>query len=359
MTEEQRQIQNQEREQKRQRQKARAKKRKIATAATIAAAFVLGLALGRLSSYIDLSAMKKITVLADGVEQNNKTGENILDTEQQQDNEIALAEDNFNEIKKSAPEEEVYEEETEEVMDIPDVIVQKPVDYSLKQAVEQLEQMAATDERYEAILSDTDKYPEKLLINLANNPEMISFVANYEGNTTDDSKAILTEEELEQEFPLFLQWDERWGYLSYGDDSNIAISGCGPTTLSMAVVALTGDKTATPAAIAEFAMSEGYYLYGTGTKWSLMTNGAKAYGLTSKQINISQSEIKRHLDEGDVIVCSVKRGDFTTGGHFILIYGYDEDGLYINDPFCVYRSNQKWNYSEIRSQIKAVWALGV
>ena len=105
MTEEQRHIQNEEREQKKRRQRARAKKRKIATAVSIAAAFAFGLALGRMSSDIDLSAMKKITVLAEGVEQNDNIRENILDTEQMMDNEIAQAEDNFNEIKKSAPEE--------------------------------------------------------------------------------------------------------------------------------------------------------------------------------------------------------------------------------------------------------------
>ena len=73
---------------------------------------------------------------------------------------------------------------------------------------------------------------------------MIAFVADYKGNTRDYDKAELTEKELQEEYPLFLQWDKRWGCLAYGDDSNVAISGCGPTTLAMAVVALTGNEEA-------------------------------------------------------------------------------------------------------------------
>ena len=101
----------------------------------------------------------------------------------------------------------------------------------------------------------------------------------------------------------------------------------------MAVVALTGNEEATPAAIAKFAMQEGYYMSGTGTMWSLMTEGAAAYGVRSEQINISQIEIKQHLDQGDIVICSVRQGDFTTGGHFILLYDYDDEGFSINDPF--------------------------
>ena len=149
------------------------------------------------------------------------------------------------------------EETNDPFAEIPQVVLSKPVDYSLNQAIRQLEQMEASDERYAQIVENAEKYPEKLLINLANNPEMIAFVADYKGNTRDYDKAELTEKELQEEYPLFLQWDKRWGCLAYGDDSNVAISGCGPTTLAMAVVALTGNEEATPAAIAKFAMQEG------------------------------------------------------------------------------------------------------
>lgn len=349
----QHQIQNQtELDARRLRQKKLVRKRKIVLSVMLLTSFLLGCVCGRYFPEIEFGKTEEVLASAqdnsDEEKKENQTA-NDLDT----DNEKPTANAQSSENKEPADSEETNDPFAE----IPQVVLSKPVDYSLNQAIRQLEQMEASDERYAQIVENAEKYPEKILINLANNPEMIAFVADYKGNTRDYDKAELTEKELQEEYPLFLQWDKRWGCLAYGDDSNVAISGCGPTTLAMAVVALTGNEEATPAAIAKFAMQEGFYMSGTGTMWSLMTEGAAAYGVRSEQINISQTEIKQHLDQGDIVICSVRQGDFTTGGHFILLYDYDDEGFSINDPFSLYRSGQKWDYGKIRSQIKAVWAL--
>ena len=349
----QHQMQNQtELDARRLRQKKLVRKRKIVLSVMLLTSFLLGCVCGRYFPEIKLGKTEEVLASAqdnsDEEKKENQTA-NDLDT----DNEKPTANAQSSENKEPADSEETNDPFAE----IPQVVLSKPVDYSLNQAIRQLEQMEASDERYAQIVENAEKYPEKLLINLANNPEMIAFVADYKGNTRDYDKAELTEKELQEEYPLFLQWDKRWGALAYGDESNVAISGCGPTTLAMAVVALTGNTQATPAAVAKFAMQEGYYMSGTGTMWSLMTEGAAAYDVHSEQINISQIEIKQHLDQGDIVICSVRQGDFTTGGHFILLYDYDDEGFSINDPFSLYRSGQKWDYGKIRSQIKAVWAL--
>lgn len=372
----QRQIQNQtELDERRLRQKKLVRKRKIVLSVMLLTSFLLGCVCGRYFPEIKLGKTEEVLASAqDNSDEEKKENQmtNVMDNkeaiaeetekveqpatedvEQLTDNEKLTANEDSSESGEPADSEETNDPFAE----IPQVVLSKPVDYSLNQAIRQLEQMEASDERYAQIVENAEKYPEKLLINLANNPEMIAFVADYKGNTKDYDKAELTEKELQEEYPLFLQWDKRWGYLAYGDDSNVAISGCGPTTLAMAVVALTGNEEATPATIAKFAMQEGYYMSGTGTMWSLMTEGAAAYGVRSEQINISQIEIKQHLDQGDIVICSVRQGDFTTGGHFILLYDYDDEGFSINDPFSLYRSGQKWDYGKIRSQIKAVWAL--
>ena len=98
---------------------------------------------------------------------------------------------------------------------------------------------------------------------------------------------------------------------------------------------------------------------GTGTMWSLMKEGAAAYGVRSEQINISQTEIKQHLDQGDIVICSVRQGDFTTGGHFILLYDYDDEGFSINDPNSIEKSGKRWLFRNISSQIRAVWSMYV
>lgn len=349
----QRQIQNQtELDERRLRQKKLVRKRKIVLSVMLLTSFLLGCVCGRYFPEIKLGKTEEVLASA----QDNSDEEK---KENQITNDVGIGNEKLTDNAESSEIEEPAdsEEMNDPFAEIPQVVLSKPVDYSLNQAIRQLEQMEASDERYAQIVENAEKYPEKLLINLANNPEMIAFVADYKGNTRDYDKAELTEKELQEKYPLFLQWDKRWGCLAYGDDSNVAISGCGPTTLAMAVVALTGNEEATPAAIAKFAMQEGFYMSGTGTMWSLMTEGAAAYGVRSEQINISQTEIKQHLDQGDIVICSVRQGDFTTGGHFILLYDYDDEGFSINDPFSLYRSGQKWDYGKIRSQIKAVWAL--
>lgn len=236
------------------------------------------------------------------------------------------------------------------------VKVSAPKDYTDEEVLQKLNSLVA-DERYEKIVSNMDDYPEPLLKNLANNPEMISFVANYKSLKTNPSKGSISQEELNEKCPLFLQWDERWGAISYGDESNIAVSGCGPSALAMVIVGLTHNQDATPDALASFAMKKGYYMSGTGTKWSLMTEGAAEYGLSSKIIDTNQTQMEQNLDKGGFLICSMGKGDFTLAGHFIVIYDYDQDGFKLNDPFCIYRSKQSWTYDKLKSQIKKIWVL--
>lgn len=236
------------------------------------------------------------------------------------------------------------------------VKVSAPKDYTKEEVLQKLKSLTA-DERYELIVSDIEEYPEPLLKNLVNNPEMISFVANYKSLSANPSKGSIMQEELGEKCPLFLQWDERWGAISYGEESNIAVSGCGPTALSMVIVGLKNNQDATPDALASFAMKNGYYMSGTGTKWSLMTEGAAEYGLTSKIIDATKTTMEQSLDEGGFLICSMGKGDFTLAGHFIVVYDYDDDGFKLNDPFCMYRSKQSWTYDKLKNQIKKIWVL--
>lgn len=232
--------------------------------------------------------------------------------------------------------------------------VDRPQNRSSRQVLEKLEELGEGDQRIAAICRNSGAYPENLLEALANNPEMADFV---EGWLTAEHEAAggLTEVEKEEEFPLFLQWDPRWGYASYGNNSCIAVSGCGPTCLSMALYYLTGDESLTPDRIGDFSMENGYYLPGTGTLWALMEDVAPQYGVGVRQPDPSEWEMKAALDQGSVLICSMSPGDFTAGGHFIVIYGYDQDGFLVNDPNCVARSRQRWPYDQISRQMKHLW----
>ena len=214
--------------------------------------------------------------------------------------------------------------------------------------------MAKKDKDYKKILEHYEDYPETYLAALANNPEMLDYVLGYP-DSDGTVRAELTKKEKSQDYPLFLQWDERWGYGSYGS-SSIGISGCGPTCLSMVIYGLTDNAMATPDKVARYSEEQGYYIEGTGTSWDLMTEGAAAFGVTGSELSLDESSMKRELDDKHPIICAMRAGDFTAAGHFIVIRGYDKKGFIVNDPNCMARSEKRWTYEELSGQIKNLWS---
>ena len=188
---------------------------------------------------------------------------------------------------------------------------------------------------------------------------MIDFVLKYPVEIEKEQPTFvdISAEYVKGEVPTFIQWDDRWGYIEYGDNV-IGDSGCGPTCLAMAVVALTGKTQYTPIALCRFASENGYYVDGVGSSWDLMLGGAKKLGLSSKQISISEDSIKSSLDDGKLVILSMGPGIFTKGGHFILVYKYENGKFYVKDPNSKERSDTGFTYKQISDQIKGGWALG-
>lgn len=219
-----------------------------------------------------------------------------------------------------------------------------------------LENLAETNPDIAAIYANREEYPEAMLIALANNLEILDFVKGY--LTTEHIAAGgFSEEELEEKYPLLLQWDKRWGYVQYGNN-NIGVAGCGPTCLSMVILALTGNEGATPDKVAAYSEENGYYVKGAGTAWSFMTEGAEVYGLWAEEIGLDEEIMQDCLDNGNPIICAMRKGDFTTAGHFIVIYGYDEKGFWVNDPNSISRSERQWDFETLKGQIKNLWTYG-
>lgn len=233
--------------------------------------------------------------------------------------------------------------------------VDKPEVRTNKEIISHLQKLGKENDLIKQVAEHAGNYPDQLLEALANNPEMADFAINYnekKGTTTGEG---LTDNEKAQEFPLFLQWDPRWGYASYGDNSVLGLSGCGPTALSMVLWYLTGNEDLTPDIIAEYSMKNGYYISGTGTAWLLLEDVPRLYGIWVNQPKADAFRIKQALDSGDIIILSMGPGDFTVGGHFIVIYGYSEEGFLVNDPNCVARSRRVWTWEELKDQIKNMW----
>ena len=206
------------------------------------------------------------------------------------------------------------------------------------------------------ILNNSNYIPEKLLKLAYTNPETIEFVSNYT-NKVDNVNTSIDNDYVAGEIPLFLQWDERWGYSNYGN-SPMAINGCAPTTLAMAIVGLTGDTSITPQVIANYSMDNNYYVDGIGTSWELISSGANYFGINSKHIHISEQSIISTLKKGNPIIISVKPGLFTTTGHFLMITALNEDGtVKINDPNSAINSSINWDINILLKEIKGMWEI--
>lgn len=151
--------------------------------------------------------------------------------------------------------------------------------------------------------------------------------------------------------PLFMQSDARWGNESYGS-STIRSGGCGPTSLAMVIVGLTGREDVNPKVVADWSVDNGHRAEGQGSYWSLMTSGGKHFGLTVQAI--SRNDPKRivsELSKGNPIIASMDKGHFTSGGHFIVLRGVSESGkILVNDSASITRSNKEWDLSIIMNE---------
>lgn len=201
-------------------------------------------------------------------------------------------------------------------------------------------------------------YPESLVELLERNPETKQFVLDYPKNKDKHPEIDLSKEVTKGTIPLFLQWDERWGYETYGNDF-LAVTGCGPTCLSMVYCGLSGDTEWNPLKVAQMAKKEGYYVKGAGSSWDLMSAGAEKMGLTVNSVVYDADHILNTLENGTPIICIMRPGDFTTSGHFIVLTGVDKDGkVTVCDPNSRVNSEKSWDVDKLIPQIKNLWGYG-
>ena len=202
-----------------------------------------------------------------------------------------------------------------------------------------------------------DEYVERLAKLMEINKEAKDYVKCYPEREDYKYQPIdLTGEIQTDTVPLLMQWDKRWGYNAYGSNM-IGLAGCGPVCLTMAYLYFTGDTSMTPREMAAFVDDNGYYTKNAGTKWSLWTDGVGKLGLTGEELSLDEGVMKRALDMGQLIVCSMGPGDFTTEGHFILLRGYGENGFYVNDPNRRSNSEKQWDFDTLQGQILNLWAI--
>lgn len=201
---------------------------------------------------------------------------------------------------------------------------------------------------------DPGEYPRSLVELLDRNPETEEFVLNYPFRQKE--KIRLREFDRSRGVPLMMQWDTRWGYIEYGSDV-VGITGCGPLCLSMAGYYLTGDSKFSPDRVVEFALENGYNVSGSGSSWTLISEGGVKLGLDVTEIPLVKQRILDNLEVGNPIICVMGPGDFTTTGHFIVLVGEDDGLLRVNDPNSRANSEKLWKFEDIESQFRNLWVI--
>lgn len=207
------------------------------------------------------------------------------------------------------------------------------------------------DKEWKYIYEHQSEYPDTLFSLAKRNKEALSFVYQYKDRK--DISMSIKEDINQDDIPLLLQWDKRWGYKKYGDDY-IAVNGCGPTCLSMVVGHLTKNDRFNPYFISQYAYKRGY-LNDIGTSWELMTVGARTLGVNVEEIALDENIIRDCLDSGYPIICSMSKGIFTSTGHFIVLREYKDGKIYVNDPNSIEKSKRGYEFKDIKNQIKNLW----
>ena len=198
--------------------------------------------------------------------------------------------------------------------------------------------------------------PEEIIGLIDQNEETLDFVRDYAENKDKPVPETVEASTGTGTIPHYLQWDERWGYSSYGT-STIASSGCGPTCMSMVIVGLTGDTTATPYRLARYSEENGFIDEENNTYWAFLDSAARQWGLNCREGMMDEGTLAAQLQAGNPVICSMLPGDFTDGGHFIVLTGYENGQVTVNDPFSISNTEKTWSYSDISDQIKEMWTV--
>ncbi|MBA4698860.1 MAG: C39 family peptidase [Ruminococcus sp.] len=164
---------------------------------------------------------------------------------------------------------------------------------------------------------------------------------------------------------MYSQHDPAWSSYLYGGIDPMTTHGCGPTALAMAVSSLS-DTAITPVDAAQWSATNGCYSPNNGSVHALIPNGAASYGLRVEKLSqLTPDAFRSALSFDKLLVLLMGPGDFSDSGHFIIAYGYDENGsILVADPASEERSSMHWSAEVLISQLSTyaknggpVWVL--
>lgn len=131
--------------------------------------------------------------------------------------------------------------------------------------------------------------------------------------------------------PLLNQQDFRWAYSKYGDDSGniIAANGCAVVSLAM-IDSYFKNERVDPNEVAEWAGLD-HYVTDVGTAFTIYADFAKENDYKIQEF-YDFEEAMNEVQAGNPVVVAINPGYFSPVGHVMVIRGYEDGKVYINDP---------------------------
>lgn len=150
--------------------------------------------------------------------------------------------------------------------------------------------------------------------------------------------------------PQYYQADARWSSKRYGI-SNMKITGCVPTSLSMIISGL--KENVTPVQVAD-------YIYDTSMEMNTLFTGTSSLGAVAAiehwgcnyRVVNSKDDLKAALQNGNIVYGAVGHGIFVKGysTHAIVLSGYQNGKTLAIDPDNPERTNKWYNIDDIWDQ---------
>ena len=166
----------------------------------------------------------------------------------------------------------------------------------------------------------------------------------------------------------YLQTDKRWKDLPYqvpGETATIGGSGCGPTAAAMLIETLTG-KTFTPVDACKWSVEHGYKAKGQGTYYGYFAPQFAAFGIKCWQLSWTNvyhnpaskvhDQALEYLKQGYYLIALMKKGTWTSGGHFIVVWWADGK-IRINDPASTRDSRVNGDINTFRNEAAYYWVV--
>ncbi len=199
-----------------------------------------------------------------------------------------------------------------------------------------------------------DDYPPVIYDFARKYPEAIDYSFDYPEKKDSWDKKRPRKKAYRHGFPLYIQWEDAYGYYPY-NENRIGPGGCGVTAFAILMSGLTGDYSLDPPVMAEYSMEHGYCTPGQGTHTAIMTEGPKPFGFVGVPLEKTAEAMKEALDAGKPVVINVGPGDFTFGGHYMVVDGYTDEGFMILDPNSYEKTDIPWPFEVLGPQIKELW----